>query len=95
MISLTTQDADFIANLARGEISNYQEAYEKNVKEMNEVFEKITKLHNEFSNATIDKEYEEVKKSYEDTVKDMKGALNEMLHNWQRVLELMMVGSNE
>lgn len=93
MINLTEKDADWIANIARQQLQDIQKVQE-------EVMSTIAKLETE-ANELINKhpEWEDAKKELEEvkakSLAENNAYLKEEYAKWQKVIELMMVGSEK
>lgn len=93
MINLTEKDADWIANIARQQLQDIQEVQK-------EVMSTIAKLEAE-ANELINKhpEWEDAKKELEEvkakSLAENNAYLKEEYAKWQKIIELMMTGSEE
>lgn len=94
MITLNNTDADWIANVAREELKSLQEAQEEIMNEIADLekkAEEILKEHPEWPEELKEKLAETKAKSMEANQK----YLNEESAKWQKVIELMIIGSEE
>lgn len=92
MVQLTDKDADFVANLAREAIKMHTESYEN-------IMQEGLSLLNEMNCTAVTESQKEMAaqmtKEYEDTKREVTEELNQAVSNLQRVIELMIGGSNE
>lgn len=98
MITLTEKDADFVARKVRDEIESSNEAYEMAIKRLDTTFhlaEEAKKLLSEDESKKTESEFQAVKNSYLAAKEDLTNRYNEDVNTWNKILELLMIGSTD
>lgn len=95
-VVLTTQDADFIANICREELGFYNKSYEEKKKEVEENVRKARALH-VLMNLEDDKEatelLEKVERASEDVIKDITDKADKKISLLTKAIQLLTSGS--
>lgn len=96
MITISEKDADFIAQIAREEIGYCNKRYENFTKDVKGLIDAAGKLKQiSLPSEKVDKAYQKLLVEYEKDKNDVETEHQRDIEKWQRVIELMIGGSDE